>query len=324
MSNSAVFLDRDGTLIHDPGYLSHPDQVELLDGTAEVLKELQLLGYKTVVVTNQSGVARGMLTEETLERIHKRMEELLAQKGASLDRIYYCPYHPDGAIARYRKDSDWRKPEPGMLQAAAKEMDLDLAKSWMVGDSSRDIEAGRRAGCATILISSTPTGREEAEKCRPDHIAVNIREAINIIKKNHRADQKSHEEALPIAEEEGASVAPFPKNAAQEEKDKPESSQTQTPSAPPEPATSGPDVEELLSNILEQLKRMQKSEMFGEFSLLRLLAGIVQIFVPFCLLIAFWLLMSSDYQNGGILVALGFAAVLQLMALTFYLMRGPR
>ena len=324
MANSAVFFDRDGTLIHDPGYLSHPDQVELLDGAAEALKELQLLGYKTVVVSNQSGVARGMITEETLEKIHGRLEELLAQKGASLDRIYYCPYHPDGAIARYRKDSDWRKPEPGMLLAAAKEMDLDLAKSWMVGDSSRDIEAGRRAGCATILISAAQASREEAEASPPDHVAVNIREAINIIKKNHRAGRKSREEVLPITEEERVSVARFPQNVAPEEEDKLESAQAETPSAPAEPATSCPDVEELLSSILEQLKRMQKSEMFGEFSLLRLLAGVVQIFVPFCLLIAFWLLMSSDYQNGGILVALGFAAVLQLMALTFYLMRGPR
>ncbi|MBN2131864.1 MAG: HAD family hydrolase [Sedimentisphaerales bacterium] len=311
-------------MIHDPGYLSHPDQVELLDGAAEALKELQLLGYKAVVVSNQSGVARGMITEETLERIHGRLEELLAQKGASLDRIYYCPYHPDGAIARYRKDSDWRKPEPGMLLAAAKELDLDLAKSWMVGDSNRDIEAGRSAGCATILIRSTQAGREEAEETRPDHVAVNIREAINIIKKNHRANQKSRAEALPITEDEGAPVARFPQNAAPERKDRPASPQAQAPSVPAEPAVSGPDVEELLSSILEQLKRMQKSEMFGEFSLLRLLAGVVQVFVPFCLLVALWLLISSDYQNGGILVALGFAAVLQLMALTFYLMRGPR
>jgi len=138
MSNTAVFFDRDGTLIHDPGYLNHPDQVELLDGAAEALKELQLLGYKTVVVSNQSGVARGMITEETLKRIHGRLEELLAQKGASLDRIYYCPYHPDGAIARYRKDSDWRKPQPGMLAG--------YAPGGREGDGSRfgQIVDGRR------------------------------------------------------------------------------------------------------------------------------------------------------------------------------------
>jgi len=162
MSNTAVFFDRDGTLIHDPGYLSHPDQVELLDGAAEALKEVQLLGYKTVVVSNQSGIARGMLTEETLERIHGRLSELLAQKGASLDGIYYCPYHPDGAIAKYRRDHGWRKPKPGMLLAAAEEMDLDLAGSWMIGDSSRDIEAGRSAGCMTILVGATQVKREGA------------------------------------------------------------------------------------------------------------------------------------------------------------------
>jgi len=203
-------------------------------------------------------------------------------------------------------------------------MDLDLAKSWMVGDSNRDIEAGRNAGCATILISSTQASRDEAEPSRPDHVAVNIREAVNIIKKDHRAALKNRAEAVPVASEEGASVARLSQETAPEPPGASEPSLAKAPPVSAEPATSAPEVEELLSNILEQLRRMQKSEMFGEFSLLRLLAGVVQVFVPFCLLIALWLLMSSDRQNGGILVALGFAAVLQLMALTFYLMRGPR
>jgi D,D-heptose 1,7-bisphosphate phosphatase len=163
MANAAVFFDRDGTLIEDPGYLSHPDQVKLLDGAAEVLKEVALLGYKTVVVTNQSAVARGIVSEEMLERIHQRLRELLALKGASLDGIYYCPYHPDGVIPNYRRDSDWRKPEPGMLLAAAEEMDLDLKQSWIVGDSGRDVEAGCRAGCRTILLRAGSVDRDTAD-----------------------------------------------------------------------------------------------------------------------------------------------------------------
>jgi D,D-heptose 1,7-bisphosphate phosphatase len=129
MSNTAVFFDRDGTLIHDPGYLNHPDQVQVVDGVAEALKEFQVLGYKTVVASNQSGVARGIVTVEMLERIHDRLRELLAVKGATLDAIYYCPYHPDGVVPEYTQDSDWQKPQPGMLLAAAQEMDLDLTRS---------------------------------------------------------------------------------------------------------------------------------------------------------------------------------------------------
>jgi len=324
MSNTAVFFDRDGTLIHDPGYLSHPDQVELLDGAAEALKEVQLLGYKTVVVSNQSGIARGMLTEETLERIHGRLSELLAQKGASLDGIYYCPYHPDGAIAKYRRDHGWRKPKPGMLLAAAEEMDLDLAGSWMIGDSSRDIEAGRSAGCMTILVGATQVKREGAPDSGPDHVARNIREAVNIIKKHQRATGDDRGQMPPATEEASAPVERLAPNISEERQATAEAPQPEPPPASPEPPASDTRVEELLSDILEQLKRTQKSEMFGEFSLLRLLAGVVQVFVPFCLLIALWLLMSSDQRDGNILVALGFAAVLQLMALTFYLMRGPR
>jgi D-glycero-D-manno-heptose 1,7-bisphosphate phosphatase len=183
MANAAVFLDRDGTLINDPGYLTEPDQVQILDGVAEALKEFQELGYKTVVVSNQSGVARGVLTVETLERIHDRLRELLAAQGAALDAIYYCPYHPEATVPEYRKDSDWCKPRPGMLLAAAGEMDLDLAQSWMIGDNDRDIEAGRRAGCKTIRIGAIPAGGAPAEESKPDYRAVNMREAVNILKR---------------------------------------------------------------------------------------------------------------------------------------------
>ena len=115
MADRAVFFDRDDTLIKDPGYINNPDQVVLLDGVTEALVALRNLGYKLVVVSNQSAVARGIVTEKVLGEIHDRLRQLLAKKGASLDGIYYCPYHPDGVIARYRKESDLRKPAPGML-----------------------------------------------------------------------------------------------------------------------------------------------------------------------------------------------------------------
>jgi D-glycero-D-manno-heptose 1,7-bisphosphate phosphatase len=322
MPNIAVFLDRDGTLIHDPGYLNHPDQVQLIDGVAEALAEFHRLGYKTVVASNQSGVARGIVTVEMLERIHDRLRELLAAQGASLDGIYYCPDHPDGVVPQYRKDSDWRKPRPGMLLAAAREMEIDLGKSWMIGDTERDVEAGRSAGCRTILISTTRSEYGYPEKSRPDHVAVNMREAVNIVKKYHRSVQESrpmpasptnHEDTLAAKSAEILSMVE--EYAAQEEEKQPPVSSMATPAK----------TDQLLTAILEQLRRMQKAEMFvAEFSLLRLLAGIVQVFVPFCLLLALWFLMGTTRQDHNVLVSLGFAAVLQMMALTSYMMNGRR
>jgi len=331
MSNRAVFFDRDGTLVRDPGYLSHPDQVELLDGAAEAVKELQLLGYKTVVVSNQSGIARGILTEEMLEQIHARLRELLSRKGAALDGIYYCPYHPDGAVPKYRKESDWRKPKPGMLLAAAGEMDIDLTRSWMIGDNYRDTEAGRSAGCKTILISSAHTSAGETDANKPDHVAVNLKEAINIVKKYHRSEASGQVASMAAAAEaETVPVVSQPQSPAPQEQEEAmvdvPPMQTPAPMSAPasEPSTTNVTIERLGREIIEQLRRMQKAEAFDEFSLIRVLAGIVQVFVPFCLLVALWLLMSSDRQTPNILIALGFATVLQIMALTFYIMRGRR
>jgi D-glycero-D-manno-heptose 1,7-bisphosphate phosphatase len=324
MSNTAVFFDRDGTLIHDPGYLNHPDQVQVVDGAAEALKEFQVLGYKTVVASNQSGVARGIVTVEMLERIHDRLRELLAVKGATLDAIYYCPYHPDGVVPEYCKESDWQKPKPGMLLAAAQEMDIDLTRSWMIGDSDRDVEAGRSAGCQTILISSAHSDPGHRHESKPDFVAVNLREAVNIVKRHHRtvqdrriipAPETSDEQTLAAKSAEILLMAP--ESAAEETEAKAVASSS-------EPTTAHTETDQILTNILEQLRRMQKKEMFGEFSLMRLLAGAVQVFVPFCLLLAFWFLLGSRRQDNNVFVALGFAAVLQLMALTFYIMHDRR
>ncbi len=324
MSNAAVFFDRDGTLIHDPGYLNHPDQVQLLDGSVVALKELQALDYKRVVVTNQSGVARGIVTVEMLERIHDRLRELLAAKGASLDGIYYCPHHPDGVVPEYRKDSDWRKPQPGMLLAAAREMDLDLTRSWMIGDNDRDMEAGRSAGCRTILIRSTPSERGHSDKGRPDYVAVNMREAINIIKKHHRSLHEGRTMLVPATAEEDGLAKKSADILSMVEEYATDDPENETSTASPGPAMPDSDVKRLLASILEQLRRMQKDEAFGEFSLIRLLAGAVQAFVPFCLLLALWFLMSTHRQDNNIFMALSFAAVLQMMALTFYIMTGRK
>ncbi|MBN1360822.1 MAG: HAD family hydrolase [Sedimentisphaerales bacterium] len=328
MASAAVFFDRDGTLIEDPGYLNHPDQVRLLDGVAEALKEVALLGYRTVVVSNQSAVARGIISEEMLERIHERLRELLTLKGASLDAVYYCPYHPDAVIPKYAKDSDWRKPQPGMLLAAAQEMDIDLTRSWMVGDKPSDVEAGRNAGCRTILIRSGPA-THDAKAQGPDHIAVNVSEAVNVIKKSHRPGAQAPAGPVPetgpdadLDNDVEADEYTITRREAEEIAAGAFKAETPRPSAMG--AAPDSDATRVLVDILDHLKRMQKDELYGEFSIMRLLAGIVQVFVPFCLLLALWLFMSPDRNYNSIFVALGFGAVLQTMALTFYIMQGRR
>lgn len=327
MGNAAVFFDRDGTLIEDPGYLNHPDQVKLLDGTAEVVKQLSGLGYKIVVVTNQSGVARGIVSEDMLGRIHKRLEELLAQKGASLDKIYYCPYHPDGVIPKYSQDSDWRKPQPGMLLTAAEEMDIDLNASWVVGDSERDVEAGRAVECRTILLRSEPADEQTQGDDGPDYVAANLREAANMIKKFHRTPPAESVPLHPEAEAEEEpnaeelSVTPLEAKELQIKSAEEQEGPTGMAEDPTPPSGQEP---QLLREVLDRLRQMQKDEAFGEFSVMRLLAGIVQVFVLFCLLLALWFLMSPDRQDNNILMALGFGTVLQMMALTFYVMQNRR
>jgi D-glycero-D-manno-heptose 1,7-bisphosphate phosphatase len=185
MNKKAVFLDRDNTIIEDPGYISEPDQVKLLPGAAESIAALKKMGFNIVIVTNQSAVARGLITEETLAEIHQRLKQLLMRQNAEIDAIYYCPYHPEGIVEQYKSESQLRKPAPGMLLKAKKEMDLDLDQSWLIGDSYRDIAAGKTAGCRTILINSSikPVYKQKGDP-DPDREAVNIKEAVNIIKMN--------------------------------------------------------------------------------------------------------------------------------------------
>lgn len=183
MPQIAVFLDRDNTLIEDPGFISDPAQVRLLPGAADAVRSLRDAGYRIVVTTNQSGVARGHVDEATLGRIHDRLKELLAKEGAPLDAIYYCPYLPgdEAVVKAYRKDSDLRKPKPGMLLKAAREMNLDLSRSWAIGDEARDIQAGKAAGCPTVLIASNNTPDDVGATA--DYVVADITEAAKVVLK---------------------------------------------------------------------------------------------------------------------------------------------
>jgi len=143
----AAFLDRDGVLIIDSGYPHRPDQLVLIPGAAEAVKRLNAAGYVTVIVTNQSGVARGMFSEETMHDFNRLLVERLAEGGGRIDAVYACPFHSEAVDARYRHpDHPDRKPNPGMLLKAAAEHGLDLGRSLMIGDQPSDMEAARRAG----------------------------------------------------------------------------------------------------------------------------------------------------------------------------------
>lgn len=176
----AIFLDRDNTIIQNDGDLGNPDEVRLIRGAAHAIGSLRQLGYRIIVVSNQGGVARGTYTERDVDAVHERIAQMVHDSaGAIIDRFYYCPFHPDGTVEEYAKEHPWRKPQPGMLLEAARSLDLDLRECWMVGDQERDIEAGRAAGCQTILIS-----RKTSVTTRASFQAASLAEAAAIIAQN--------------------------------------------------------------------------------------------------------------------------------------------
>lgn len=153
----AIFLDRDGTINRYVGFLRLPEELELLGDAAQAIRRINQSGYLAIVVTNQPVIARGEVTWEQLEVIHRKLETLLGQQGAYLDDIFVCPHHPDkgffGERSEYKINCDCRKPKPGLLLQAAEKYNIDLVESWMIGDSVQDVEAGKAAGCKTIMLS---------------------------------------------------------------------------------------------------------------------------------------------------------------------------
>lgn len=150
----AVFIDKDGTLIVDVPFNVNPDLIRLQDNIIEGLISIKELGYELIVISNQSGVAHGHFEESDLRKVEEKLQELLGKHNLSLDAFYYCPHHPEGTVKAYSVDCPSRKPNPGMILKAAKDREIDLTRSWMIGDILHDIEAGNRAGCRTILIDN--------------------------------------------------------------------------------------------------------------------------------------------------------------------------
>jgi D-glycero-D-manno-heptose 1,7-bisphosphate phosphatase len=177
----ALFLDRDGTLVHPRHYPSRPEDLRLYDGLDPYLRCLQASGFRLVVVTNQSGIARGYFTEADLRQMHAHLAARLARMGVRLDAIYHCPHHPDGAIPELAVRCTCRKPQPGMVLRAAADLGLDLRHSWLVGDILDDVEAGNRAGCRTILVDLGTESPPERAVRRPDFVARDTLHALQII-----------------------------------------------------------------------------------------------------------------------------------------------
>jgi D-glycero-D-manno-heptose 1,7-bisphosphate phosphatase len=246
MSRPAIFFDRDNTLIASDGYLGDPAKVRLITGAAAAVARARSMGFAVITFSNQSGVARGMFDENAVSAVNRKMDDLLQGENvqARIDRHEFCPFHPEAKIEKYRRDSDLRKPRPGMILRAAEAMGLDLRSSWVIGDAPRDIEAGHAAGCKTILVNhqdlSVSPAALEPTVVEPDESVSDLAEAMDLI------------EAFAGAE----SMRPKPAD--------PRTTQNELAK-----------IEHLLQQILDQIRRHH--EQVPEFSLGKMLAGIAQI-----------------------------------------------
>lgn len=244
----AIFFDRDNTLIACDGYLGDPANVRLIAGAAAAVARARALGFAVVTFSNQSGVARGMFPEEAVMAVNRKLEELIEQENpqAKIDRHEFCPFHPEAKVEKYRRDSELRKPRPGMIVRAGEALGLDLRASWVIGDAPRDIEAGHAAGCRTILISNSNLPASPAALgpalVEPDETVSSLAEAMDLI------------EAFVGAEALHQKSAAANRSFQSRELVK---------------------LEHLTQQILDQVRR--RNEMAPEFSLGKMLAGITQI-----------------------------------------------
>lgn len=281
----AVFLDRDNTLIANDGDLGDPAAVKLVDGVAVGLRALREAGFRLVVVTNQAGVARGKFTEEDVDAVHQRIATLVDEQARRpgevpngnvaaglIDRFYYCPYHPEATVNEYRRDHPWRKPHPGMILQAARDMGLDLTRSWMIGDQERDILAGKSAGCRTVLFSRDA---DLAQRVKPTDFSATFTDAVRVILASRQAAAvaQSPAHAAPPASPHG--VAQPIRPAAQP---------LPAPNPQPSPGAAGRSetdasgiaaVRRAVHELTEEIRadRLRR----GEFRFVTMLAGLCQL-----------------------------------------------
>ena len=190
--NSAIFLDRDGTINDEVGYLDSADKLRIIPAAFKAVRLINSSGMKAVVITNQAGVAKGLFTEEFVREINEQIQSALLAQGALIDRFYFCPHHPTEGIGPYRLICDCRKPEPGLLLQAAVDLNIDLARSYVIGDRLRDVETAHRV-CAKGVLVMTGYGQDLMQKSgpdranelnQPDYIAQDILEAVHWILKD--------------------------------------------------------------------------------------------------------------------------------------------
>lgn len=295
MAERAVFLDRDNTIIANDGYLGNPSEVKLLPGAAAAIASLRRLGYRIVVVSNQSGVARGMFDEAAVESVNQEMiRQLKQQAGAHVDASYYCPYHPDAVVPEYKLDHEWRKPRPGMLKAAREDFNLDLAQCWMIGDQPRDVAAGASVGCRTILLSDPETqleGNDNVPAITPNFIVRTLADAARIIVREGNSPNRDSApvplistETISISEEtsKNASTEPASAGCARDV-----DALAAAIIAKVTPHAAEP-IKPILEDILQQLRNAHRKSDLAEFSLSLLLATIIQAAVVLCLAVGVW------------------------------------
>ena len=339
MKRPAIFFDRDNTLIANDGYLGDPAQVHLIAGAADAIARCRALGYAIVVVSNQSGVARGLFDEEAVHAVNDRMDQLLrsANPNAQIDRHEFCPFHPEAKVERYRQDSPLRKPKPGMILGAAEILGLDLSRSWLVGDAPRDIAAGKAAGCGTILfcgVGLSPSPSSEENGLSPDQTVATLIEAVDFIEK-HKSTSPAPalpSEPKPIAAPKPptikAAIAPV---AAKTVGGTPMIpgikplallAQAAKPILKPLPSAVKPVIpsnaklESLAEQILVELKRRNDIHP-DDFSVSKLLAGIVQVLALASLFLAY---VQARGSMAGLQVYLLVALTLQTMTIALLIM----
>ncbi|UCC30727.1 MAG: HAD family hydrolase [Phycisphaerales bacterium] len=279
VKSTAVFLDRDGTIIEDIGYIGDPDDVRLIPDAAEAIRRISQAGYLVVIVSNQSGVARGLFDEAALSGVHARLEALLRAEGAGLDGAYYCPYldSRETKVEAYRRDSELRKPNPGMLRQAARDLNIDLSRSWMIGDSPSDVEAGRRAGCETILISPNGSNARDAN-VTATHTVGSLLEAAELLECDMKRDHDETKNPVSPARED--------------------------------------QVIRILGQIRDQLDRAQRQQRQQDFSLARLFGALLQMFA---VVVALWGVIGLfDEEAGPATARFALACFLQLASISAF------
>lgn len=181
MLNWGVLLDRDGVIVKQIDHLNRPEDLELIPGAGKAIAKLNQAQIPVIVVSNQAGVAKGYLTIEDLEEIHARLRSKLQQVGAHIDALYFCPHHPQATVTKYLMDCPCRKPGTGMLDKAKEDCKIDLSLSYLVGDATSDILAGKRAGCRTMLVQTGFAGNDGRYEVKPDLVVADLAAAVNTI-----------------------------------------------------------------------------------------------------------------------------------------------